>query len=221
MILDASQNSTLATVAAPTQALVPVTKRGQATRNKLLVAAEAEFGTKGFHVASVSSITGRAGVGQGTFYLYFHTKEEIFTTLVKEIGRDLRARMLAALQGQGCRIARERRAVEIFYELSIRNRASFRIVQEAQFVDEAVFREFYERLSADYANSLQQAANRGEISSGDAEVRSWALLGMSHFVGLRNYLANSAGAANGDVDALMGLVANGISARTNSRTAAS
>src|ERR1700757_502104 len=76
--------------------LVPVTARGEATRRKLLSAAEEEFGGKGFHAASVSSITTRAGVGQGTFYLYFHSKEEIFVTLVRDIGRKLRKQMLNA-----------------------------------------------------------------------------------------------------------------------------
>jgi len=51
------------------KALVPATARGEATRRKLLAAAEIEFGARGFHAASVSSITTRADVGQGTFYL--------------------------------------------------------------------------------------------------------------------------------------------------------
>ena len=69
-----------------TSPIIPATARGEATRRKLLDAAEKEFGGKGFHAASVSSITTRADVGQGTFYLYFHSKEEIFVTLVRDIG---------------------------------------------------------------------------------------------------------------------------------------
>ena len=43
--------------------LIPATARGEATRRKLINAAEDEFGSKGFHLASVSSVTQRAGVG--------------------------------------------------------------------------------------------------------------------------------------------------------------
>ena len=43
----------------------PLTARGEATRRRILNAAEIEFGEKGFHLASVSSITTRASVGQG------------------------------------------------------------------------------------------------------------------------------------------------------------
>ena len=76
----------------------PATARGEATRQKLLDAAEGEFGERGFVKASVSSITKRAGVGQGTFYLYFPSKEAILRELVRHMGRALR-RALAEATG--------------------------------------------------------------------------------------------------------------------------
>ena len=192
--------------------LVPVTARGQATRRKLLDAAEGEFGDRGFHVASVSSITGRAGVGQGTFYLYFHTKEEIFVTLVEEIGRSLRSVLREALEGGGTRMDRDRAAIASFHRFSVENPGRFRIVQEAQFVDQVAFRDYYERLAADYAESLRVAAERGEIAQGDAYVRSWALLGMMHFLGLRNSLsgADTSQPDSSGVDALAAMVEKGL-----------
>ena len=45
---------------------------------KLLDAATQEFGERGFHDASVSGITRRAGVALGSFYTYFDTKDAIF-----------------------------------------------------------------------------------------------------------------------------------------------
>jgi len=59
----------------------PKTKRGRLTREKILRAAETEFGEKGFHEAAISAITHRAGVALGTFYVYFESKEEIFRAL--------------------------------------------------------------------------------------------------------------------------------------------
>ena len=61
----------------------PKTARGKRTRNKLLEAAEIEFGEKGFHEAGISGITYRAGVALGTVYTYFESKEEIFRALVR------------------------------------------------------------------------------------------------------------------------------------------
>ncbi|WP_459997644.1 TetR/AcrR family transcriptional regulator [Paradesulfitobacterium aromaticivorans] len=61
------------------------TSRGEATRQKLLAAAEEIFGTKGYFRTSVVDITIKAGVAQGTFYVYFPGKKDIFEELVKEL----------------------------------------------------------------------------------------------------------------------------------------
>src|SRR4051794_1861719 len=46
-------------------------------RTQLLNAARAVFAKKGYEEATVSEIVGRAGVAQGTFYLYFPGKESL------------------------------------------------------------------------------------------------------------------------------------------------
>jgi AcrR family transcriptional regulator len=46
-------------------------------RTQLLTAARAVFARKGYDEATVSEIVGRAGVAQGTFYLYFPGKEAL------------------------------------------------------------------------------------------------------------------------------------------------
>jgi AcrR family transcriptional regulator len=56
-------------------------------RTQLLLAARAVFARKGYDEATVSEIVGRAGVAQGTFYLYFPGKEALagaFAELVSE-----------------------------------------------------------------------------------------------------------------------------------------
>ena len=71
-------------------ALVPVTAKGRATRRALLDAAEAVFGEYSYDRASISEITRRAGVAQGTFYLYFPDKKAAFVELVHVLNHDLR-----------------------------------------------------------------------------------------------------------------------------------
>ena len=46
----------------------PRTERGRRTLRKLLDAAAIEFGERGFHDASISDITRRAGTALGSFY---------------------------------------------------------------------------------------------------------------------------------------------------------
>src|SRR3546814_11658895 len=56
----------------------PRTERGRRALRKLLDAAAVVFGERGFHEASISEITRRAGTGLGSFYTYFDSKEEMF-----------------------------------------------------------------------------------------------------------------------------------------------
>lgn len=163
----------------------PVTARGEATRRKLLEAAELEFGERGFHAASISSITGRAGVAQGTFYLYFPSKEEILRELVRYMGRKLRRSLSEATQGGRGRLEIERLGLRAFVDFSLEHENLYRIVMQSQFVDEGIYREYYRTLAAGYSAALEHAQEKGEIRSGDAEAQAWALMGIAHFLGLR------------------------------------
>lgn len=78
---------------------VPTTARGQATRRRLLDAAQAVFGARGFERASIVDVTRAAGVAQGTFYVYFPDKQAIFRELVTELGHDLRRHIAEAVEG--------------------------------------------------------------------------------------------------------------------------
>src|SRR3546814_20717729 len=68
----------------------PRTERGRRTLRKLLDAAAVEFGDRGFHEASISGITRRAGTALGSFSTYFDSKEAIFQALVRYMSEKLR-----------------------------------------------------------------------------------------------------------------------------------
>src|SRR5215470_5532687 len=73
----------LMSAANPSQPLpAPKTRRGERTRQKILDAAQREIGSKGFAEASISTITAEAVVAQGTFYVYFRSKEDVARELV-------------------------------------------------------------------------------------------------------------------------------------------
>src|SRR5689334_8304629 len=52
-------------------------------RTRLVDAAREVFAAKGYHVATVTDITRKAGLAKGTFYLYFDEKKEIYYELVR------------------------------------------------------------------------------------------------------------------------------------------
>lgn len=166
-------------------ALMPVTARGEATRRKILDAAEEVFGELGYYEASIAEITRRAGVAQGTYYIYFHSKREIFAELVEDIGKRLRAQMRAAIAGVSNRLEIERRGFEAFFTYVAEHRRIYSIVQEAERVAPDAFFDYYRKISQGYIRSLARAMDDGEVRAMDPEALAYALMGIGHFVALR------------------------------------
>jgi AcrR family transcriptional regulator len=163
----------------------PVTPRGEATRRRLLDAAEDVFGEMGYYEASVAEITRRAGVAQGTFYIYFHSKRETFIELVEDIGKRLRAATSAAIEGSSDRIEAERRGFEAFFSFVYAHRRIYRIVEDAERVAPDAAQEYYSRISQGYSNRLTEAMQTDQIREGNAEGLAYALMGIGHFLALR------------------------------------
>lgn len=167
----------------------PLTKRGAATRNKVLEAAEQVFADLGYHEASIVKITERAGVALGTFYLYFDSKQSIFEALVIDLNRRVRHSMSEAMAGASNRIDAERAGFEGFFRFTAEHPALYRVVREAEFVSPATLRLHYERIVSGYADGLRAAQERGDIDDGlDPEVAAWALMGAGELIGMRYLL---------------------------------
>lgn len=161
------------------------TARGEATRAKLLAAAETLFGRKGFHPTSIGDITREAGVGHGTFYLWFDSKEVIFRELVRHLSHELRATIREAVLGLEDRLEIEERGVRTFLKFVLAHRDLYRIVLEAEFVAPDLHRWYYERLAEGYAEGLTASMATGEIPRRDPETLAYSLMGMVHFMGVR------------------------------------
>src|ERR687889_314822 len=159
----------------------PRTERGRRTVRKLLQAAAQEFGERGFHEAAITGITARAGVALGTFYTYFESKEE----LVRDMSDAVRAHVAEAVAGAPDRLAAERIGLAAFIAFVRKHPELYRIIEEAQFVAEDVYRQHYLTFVAGYGQGLAGARARGEIADGPDELRAWALIGMSVFLGMR------------------------------------
>jgi AcrR family transcriptional regulator len=166
------------------RSFAPSTPRGEATRQRVLEAAEQVFGAKGYHGASVTEITRAAGVAQGTFYLYFRGKKEIFLSLVDDLGSRLRDVTVAAGQGTSTYAEAQRLGFEAFFDFARNHRHIYRIIQECDRVDPTTFRRFYSLLADTYRRGAE-AAGRAALADIDAEVLAYCMLGVGHFVALR------------------------------------
>ena len=188
----------------------PKTARGARTRARILKAAEHTFGTLGYHRAGISDITRAAGVAQGTFYTYFAGKEEILRELVRDMGHQVRAHLAAEILDTDNRLEAEERGLRAFLQYLYENPSLYRVLQEAQFVDEAIYRDYYEAFGKGYVRMLANATRKGEIRPGNNEVRVWALMGMSNFLGLRYALWEQDVSFDEIVETLSDLFRNGL-----------
>ncbi len=59
-------------------------QRREDRRDALKAAAAEVFSTDGYHAAKVSQIVEKVGVAQGTFYLYYESKQQIFGELLAD-----------------------------------------------------------------------------------------------------------------------------------------
>lgn len=191
----------------------PRTARGERTLRKILDAARDEFGERGFSESSVVGITQRAGVALGTFYTYFDSKEALFQALVRDMSAQVRDHVAPVLKDSTDALEGERRALESFLEFARAHRDVYRIIDEAEIVDPAAYREHYETTATRIAARLVSARGKGEVdrtySDEELEILAWAIMGANVFLGLR-FAVWSSGDAKRVADATGKMIRSGL-----------
>jgi AcrR family transcriptional regulator len=164
-------------------------------REQLLNAALAVFSAEGYSAAKVSDIVGRAGVAQGTFYLYFRSKQEVMLALFERFqGALIEARC-------GHDLAAPTTPEQFRGAVLEKTRAILRM-KEAMGADPELagrLRQFHQRMADLSEQGLRQAAAAGLIRPIDPRVAALAINGMWERVLTECLLG---GAAGPDVDAL-------------------
>jgi AcrR family transcriptional regulator len=164
----------------------PTTAKGRATRRALLAAAEEVFGEHTYERASVSEITRRAGVAQGTFYVYFPDKRAAFAELVRQLNHDMRRRISESVAGLDDRFEIERVGFRTYFEYVSAHKALYRVVREAEFVAPEIHRWHYDTLAEGYVAGLRRAQEAGQINDTvSPEIAAWILMGIGEFLGDR------------------------------------
>ncbi|MCI0570438.1 MAG: TetR/AcrR family transcriptional regulator [Myxococcaceae bacterium] len=188
----------------------PVTARGQRTRQKLVDAAEAIFGEKGYEAASIADITRKAEVALGTFYVYFPDKKTLFVEVVDNLGDRLRDELGRAVEGISDRVEVERTGLRAFFRFIQEHRLMYRVVRQAEFVDEACYRRYYQRFAEPYAHRLEAAMDEGLVRRIDPETLAWCLMGIGDFLGMRYVLWRHEKQLERALDAAMDFIEHGI-----------
>lgn len=165
---------------------LPPTRKGQATRERLLVAAEGVFGRLGYESTRIADIVAEAGISHGLFYRHFADKDAILNAVLD--------RLNARLRDTSGRVAGDGR-VPTLEQLQARN---------IQF-----FREYAEH------RLLLRVSREAAARSGDSDFRAKWLANRQRFVA-RTHRWLQELAANGDIAPLADSlgVAEGLSSLT-------
>ncbi len=161
-------------------------QRREDRRDEIKRAAILVFSEHGYHAAKVSQIVQEVGVAQGTFYLYFEGKEQLFGEILNDFlslvvstiagwePSDLDSR--EALKGDLTRVGLlltdvlmdNREMTGIFFQESLAVSAEF----------QTLIREFYETLGAMLTSFNRILHERGLISKMNDRVVAYMTIGM-------------------------------------------
>jgi AcrR family transcriptional regulator len=195
----------------PKTIAMPVTKRGLATRQGLLDSAEEVFGELGYDRASVSEITRRAGVAQGTFYVYFTDKKAAFIELVHHLNSMLRRTIATELADVTDRIQMERIGIRTFFEFVHNHTALYKVMREAQFVDPDTYAWHYDTIAAGYRRGIVAAMEAGQLSPDlDPETAVDVLLGAAEFIGWKYAIQGGGAPSDEQLDHVVAFIARGL-----------
>ncbi|ACI17695.1 TetR/AcrR family transcriptional regulator [Coprothermobacter proteolyticus] len=186
--------------------------RGERTKYQLLKAGEKLFGEKGFEKTQLTEITSEAGVGLGTFYLYFESKTELLAEIVKYVNHTLRKTSRIYQDGLTDRRTIENVGFQAFYHLFKNMGPAYRIVREAEFVEPSIGIWYYTRLAEGYTKGLAQAMESKQIRPMDPEVLAYILMGVSHTTGIKWFVLDECKEINDNsVLTVLELVMHGLS----------
>ncbi len=154
-----------------------------AMRVRIMEAAMQCYAAQGFHAAKMSDIAKSAGLAKGTLYLYFKSKDQLTTALVKWIFQGIEQQIMPPREVGTLDdyMAQIRKALDVTEETRVETRMFFEVLGPSFGSDEVVAEVagFFERIGAQNAQQLDYLIQRGEVRSdidSDAMGRSIAAL---------------------------------------------
>jgi AcrR family transcriptional regulator len=150
-------------------------------RQAILDAAAAEIARYGYDRANINTIAEHAGIGRGTIYLYFESKDEVFSALLDTIGRTIDDIVQKCIALELPWPARLQRLAEEFVALAVHHSDYFRVQLSALH---GVNRDLSAPMSrwlgisiGRLAQALETASAEGEIAALPSETLATLILG--------------------------------------------
>lgn len=172
-------------------------ERQRVRHQQIADAAIAVFAEKGFHQARVSDIASRAGVADGTIYLYFRNKEDILLSIFEEKMDELIAGLRTALEGIDDPVERIRTFAVFHFGQVDRNQALAEVLQVELRLSNKFLKEYRPKKLWDYLGILEDIIRDGAATGAfraDVEpfLATWAIFGALDELGMQWVLSRKA-----------------------------
>jgi AcrR family transcriptional regulator len=123
-------------------------------REKILDAARAQFGERGFDATSIAEIGIGAGISKSVLYHYFGSKAGLYRALLEHDGQDLVEAVAAAVPPPDQATPRLRPGVDAFLKYLAENPDTWKLMTRDPPADPAL-RELHETIDASVASTLR------------------------------------------------------------------
>ncbi|MDO8705612.1 MAG: TetR/AcrR family transcriptional regulator [Sulfuricaulis sp.] len=160
-------------------------ERAARTREQILVSTAHVVGEFGYRDSSIQRITSDAGIAQGTFYLYFESRQALFDELLPHFGVQMLERVRERAHGAKGFFDVEEIGVRAVFEYLYENPWFWRVLNEAEIEAPAAWAQHHNEVTSRYMKFLKRARADGEISTyGESELGTLAYL----LIAARDYL---------------------------------
>jgi AcrR family transcriptional regulator len=185
--------------------------RAARTRQTLLDAAEAVFGAVGYGRASVSAITRKAGLAQGTFYTHFASKQAVFVAVIQDRGIGMRKATGDAVRALGPGAGRasiERTGMEAALAFVLAHPDLHHIIRDAEVASPEMHRWWFESVVGAYVAAFRRLTPEPRPGL-DVEMLGYVVQGITR--GLSNrMLSENAPPTERSMDQVFDLLARGF-----------
>lgn len=189
---------------------IPKTARGQETMDRICRASEELFSQNGYYNTSITDIAQKAEVAPGTVYIYFKDKLSIFRYLLEDLSYNLRKEIAIAIKNCKNRYEEERIGFRVFFDFARKHIGLYKIIWEAQFVDEKLFKEYYDNFANRYVKRIEDAQKNNEMVDVDPVTLAYCLMGITNFIGLKWVIFNDEPVPDEVIDDIMKCLKLGI-----------
>lgn len=165
---------------------LPKRRDGQKTFDQIIETAKKLFSKNGYLATSINEIIEKSGIATGTFYIYFDDKFALYSYILAKYRKLIRKTISEAIKDAHTRYDKERLGLRAFLKFAWEDPLAYRIIWESMFVDQKLFKEYYQTFSMDYQRQLKRSVENQEVKDDiDLETLSYILMGISNFVGLQ------------------------------------